>query len=110
MKVTLSYFPEDMIKRYNLLTLENNGYVLLEINKGMYGLKQAAVLAYTQLSIHLRKSGYRQILGSTGMWKHITRRTVFCLYVDNFGVKYFTQEHADYLLATLGAHYKYTVD
>ena len=39
----------------------------------MYGLKQAAVLAYTQLANHLKDNDYRQIIGSMGMWKHETK-------------------------------------
>ena len=87
MKVALKYFLEDIIKRYNLIALENNGYVFVEINKVMYGLKQAAILAYAQLYTYLREAEYPQVLGSTGMWKHVTIRTVFCLYVDDCGIK-----------------------
>ena len=68
MKISLKYFPEDIIKKYNLMQLvDSNGYVYIQINKGMYGFKQAAVLAFDQLSTRLRTSGYSQILGSSGI-------------------------------------------
>ena len=111
MKISLKYFPEDIIKKYNLMQLvDSNGYVYIQINKGMYGLKQAAVLAFDQLTTRLHIAGYPQILGSSSMWKHKTRRTIFCLCVDDFGVKYFNTKDAQYLLDTIGQHYKYTVD
>ena len=52
----------------------------------MYGLKQASVLAHQNLTKLLTEGGYEHILGSLGMWKHITRKTIFCLCVDDFGV------------------------
>ena len=44
------------------------------------------------------------------MWKHKERKTVFCLCVDDFGVKYHSKEDTDHLLQTLGNHYTYTID
>ena len=76
----------------------------------MYGLIQAAILAYKQLSERLQAAGYIHIIVSTGMWKHETRQTIFCLCVDDFGVKYFSDSDAKHLLQTLGKDYQYTVD
>ena len=54
MTVHISNFPDDIIERYNLQHIVDcNGYVFIQINKGMYGLKQAAVLAYEHLYIIL---------------------------------------------------------
>ena len=55
----------------------------------MYGLKQAAVLAYEHLIENLAPHGYRPIPRTTGLWKHYTRPITFCLCVDDFGVKYY---------------------
>jgi hypothetical protein len=41
MKMMLSRFPEEIIQKYNLTALAVNGWVYIEIRKGMYGLKQA---------------------------------------------------------------------
>jgi hypothetical protein len=76
----------------------------------MYGLKQAAILAYQQLALRLKAADYVPIVGSTGMWKHKSRQTIFCLCVDDSGIKYFNKADADHLLHTLGQHYAYTVD
>ena len=102
-KVPIKYFPQDIQDKYHLQDLvHNDGYVYICINKGMYGLKQAVILAYKQLSQRLIEAGYYRIEGSTGMWKHITRKTVFCLCVDDFGVKYFRKNDAERLLNTIG--------
>jgi hypothetical protein len=45
MKMPLSLFPQDIIKHYRLLDNAINGYVYMEIHKGMYSLPQAGVLA-----------------------------------------------------------------
>ena len=39
------------------------------------------------------------------MWKDETRQIVFCLCVDDFGVKYFNRNDTDHLLNTLGKNY-----
>ena len=67
----------------------------------MYGLKQAALLAYNKLVQHLAPHGYRPVPHSLGLWTHDTRPTSFCLCVDDFGIKYFTKNDANHLLDIL---------
>ena len=76
----------------------------------MYGLKQAALLAYKQLVSFLKPAGYKPISTSVGMWKHETRKTIFCLCVDDFGIKYYNLQDANHLLDTLKKHYTVTTD
>ena len=45
MKMPLSLFPQDISEHYGLLDKAINGYVCMEIHKGMYGLPQASILA-----------------------------------------------------------------
>jgi hypothetical protein len=45
MKMLLSRFPEEIIQKHNLNALAVDGWVYIEIRKGMYGLKQAGLLA-----------------------------------------------------------------
>jgi hypothetical protein len=45
MKMLLSPFPEEIVQQYNLNALAFDGWVYIEIRKGMYGLKQAGLLA-----------------------------------------------------------------
>ena len=111
MKVQYKHIPEDIRKHYNLgdkVTSDN--YIYICIKKGMYGLKQAAVLAYNQLKEKLQPQGYAPVAGTVGIWEHTTRKTKFCLCVDDFGIKYFSKEDANHLLQTIGDHYTYTTD
>ena len=84
--------------------------MFIRIEKGMYGLKQAALLAYNHLKESSAQDGYSPIIGTVSLWKHETRPTRFCVCVDNFGIKYFTTDYANHLLNSLGKHYKYTTD
>ena len=68
MRVKLKYFPADIISRYNLMTLvAADGYIYIKIKKGMYGLKQAALLAYRNLKQHLAPHGYYPVIGTVGL-------------------------------------------
>ena len=55
MKISLAILPEEIIAQYNLLQLASDGWVYLEIRKGMPGLKQAGRIANDRPKIHLRK-------------------------------------------------------
>ena len=111
MKVHISKFSSDIIEQYNLNSLKDeNGYVYIKIKKGMYGLKQATILAYLQLVKFLAKYGYFPEKHCVGLWSHKTQRTKFCLCVDDFGVKYFSKEDANHLFQALQQHYKISTD
>ena len=111
MKIHINKFPKDIQTRYKLNEkVTSNGYIYIKIKKGMYGLKQAAILAYDFIKKNLAPFGYKPIPGTVGLWKHDTRRTIFCLCVDDFGIKYFSKDDANHLLNALGQSYKYTTD
>jgi hypothetical protein len=76
----------------------------------MHGFKQAAILAYNNLKGHLKPFGYTPVIGTVGVWQHATRQTKCCLCVDNFGIKYFSEEDAQHLLHAIGSNYRYTTD
>ena len=110
MKIALRHIPQDIIDRYNLEALAVDGHVYLKIKCGMYGLKKSAILAYQQLVSYLAPAGYIPIPNTAGMWKHKTRNTVFCICVDDFGIKYFNDDDINHLLGTLKQHYTVTTD
>jgi hypothetical protein len=58
MKILLSRFPEEIVHKYNLNTLAFDGWVYIEIRKGMYGLKQAGLLANQLMQTRLAPFGY----------------------------------------------------
>jgi len=111
MKVKYKYFPDDIKEKYELeKKVSPDGYVYIKIKKGMYGLKQAAILAYDHLRNSIAPYGYHPVKGTVGIWKHDTRPTKFCVCVDDFGIKYWSKEDADHLENALGKTFKYTVD
>jgi hypothetical protein len=58
MKMVLSRFPEEIVQKYNLNALALDGWVYIEIRKGMYGLKQAGLLANQLMQTRLAQFGY----------------------------------------------------
>ena len=111
MRLKLSDIPEEVIIEYNLRDIaERDGSVYITAIKGMYGLPQAGLLANQLLEKRLNKAGYFQSKIVPGLWSHKWRPIQFTLEVDDFGVKYVGEEHAQHLKSTLEAHYKLTTD
>jgi hypothetical protein len=101
MVINLSSLPQETIDKYNLMELAQDGKVYIEIQKGMYGLPQAGILANELLQRNLAKDGYRPTQHTHGLWKHNTRPISFSLVVDDFGVKNIGREHAEHLMACI---------
>jgi len=111
MRVQYKYILNDIRHRYNLNSkVTSDGYIYIKIQKGMPGLKQAAILAYRHLKNCLEPFGYQPIPGTIGLWHHKSRPTKFCLCVDDFGIKYWSKEDAQHLYRVIGANFRYTVD
>ena len=111
MRIHSKYFDDEFRKLYNITPIiADDGYVYCEIQRGMYGLKQAAILAYEQLGERLNKYGYYKICNSNGLWRHETRPTIFALCVDDFTVKYLSEDDATHLIETLKAYYPISLD
>ena len=52
-------------------------------------------------------NGYYPVNLTTELWANKTRKTKFCLCVDDFEVKYFTKDDANHLLDSLKMHYAF---
>ena len=79
MKISLAIFPDEIIAQYNLLQLASNGWLYLDIRKGMPGLKQSGRIANNRLKIHLSKFGYSPVARTSSLWKHATKDICFSL-------------------------------
>ena len=110
MRIRWDQIPDDIKLRYNLQPLLHNNYIYIKIKKGMYGLKEAAILAYNKLLHHLTPRGYYPIPGTAGLWRHKTRKTIFCLCVDDFGIKYFSKDDIQHFQDSLADHFKFHLD
>ena len=58
MWIKMADIPQDIINQSGLTAKAVNGRVLVEIRKGMYGLKQAERIANDRLKQHLKDSEY----------------------------------------------------
>ena len=71
MYLPISIIPQEIIDKYNLRDLAEDGWVYIEIQKGMYDLKQAGILANKLLAKRLNKTGYYPCQFTPGLWRHI---------------------------------------
>jgi hypothetical protein len=110
MRLPITILPLDIIEKYDLKRLAVNGWVYLEIRKGMYGLKQAGLLANQLLQKRLKPFGYYPARHTPGLWLHNTKPTAFSLVVDDFAAKYVTKSDANHLCDALLQHYEITTD
>jgi hypothetical protein len=110
MVINLSLLPQETIDKYDLIELAQDGKVYIEIQKGMYGLPQAGILANEFLQRNLAKDGYQPTQHTHGLWKQDTRPISFSLVVDDFGVKYIGREHAEHLMECIKQNYNISSD
>ncbi len=111
MRLKITDIPEEVIEYYNLRSIvTEDGYVYCEIQKGMYGVPQAGIIAQELLQERLAKVGYHQSKIIPGLWTHETRNICFTLVVDDFAIKYVKKEDADHLLTALQKDYTVSTD
>ena len=105
MRLKLAELPDNIIKHYNLEDkVTPDGWVYLEVRKGMYGLPQAGILAHQLLEKRLNEKGYVQSKLTPSFWTHKWRPILFTLCIDDFGVKYLGKQHVDHLMQVLSEH------
>lgn len=110
MKLQAKHIPSIITKHYNLAPIFHNEFLYLNIDKGMYGLKQAGILGWQDLKTHLAKYQFFPVRHTPGLWTQKTIPITFVLVVDEFGVKYHSQEAIEFLLSALQAKYQITTD
>ena len=111
MRLPLKILPQEIIEAYKLDTLvDDQGWVYMRIDKGMYGLKQAGIIANKELVKHMAPYGYKPAQHTPGLWSHDTRNTIFSLVVDDFCVQYSSDADAKHFMDALRNKYPITVD
>ena len=111
MKLALDFFPDEIIERYDLHSLVcPNGWIYMEIRKGMPGLKQDGRIANEQLKLHLAQFVYEPVPCTPALWKHATHDITLFLVADEFGVKYIGKENDDHLIKALKNQYTISMD
>ena len=96
-KINITDIPTELIYEYNLQAVTHNGWVYFEIVRGCYGLPQSGKLANNLLSTHLNKAGYYESVATPGLQKHTWHPIQFSLIVDDFGIEYVGEKHAQHL-------------
>ena len=75
MRIHSKYLAPDIRYRYDIEDLiAAYGYVYIKIIMGMYGLKQAAIIAYNQIILHMGPHSYYTVPFTTRLWEHNTRK------------------------------------
>jgi hypothetical protein len=67
MVINLASLPKETIEKYDPNELAQDGKVNIEIQKGMYGIPQAVILANELLQRNLAKDGYRPTTHTHGL-------------------------------------------
>lgn len=109
-RIKILDISQEFIHEYNLTEYESNGWVYFEINNGVYGLKQAVKLANDLLTEWLATQEYYQCATTPGLWRHKWHPITFVLIIDDFGIQYIQQCHAQHLLKALQQNYTVTTD
>jgi hypothetical protein len=106
MWIPLALFPIWIVEQYDLKKHVLNRFVHLEMRRAIWGLPQAGLLVNKWLKRKLAPFGYYECVNTPDLWYHVSRPISFTLIVDDFGVKYVGQEHADHLIASIRSTYK----
>jgi hypothetical protein len=106
----LALFPIWIQEQYNMAKLAYNGYVHLEMQRAVWGLSQAAILANKCLRQKLALFGYFKHVNTQGLWYHKSQPISLTLVVDNFGVKYETKYNINHLICAIKSTYNLTKD
>ena len=94
MRITLKITPQEIINSYDLTALvDDQGWIYMRIEKGMYGLKQAGIIANQELVKNMAPFGYHPVQHTPGLWVHDIRKK-FSPVVDDFCVQYGSIENA----------------
>eukprot|EP00804_Cyclotella_cryptica_P016746 CCRYP_002051-RA/>CCRYP_002051-RA protein AED:0.35 eAED:0.35 QI:0/0/0/0.66/1/1/3/0/318 len=110
MRLKLADISATIIDLYHLRDIAQDGYIFVRIQKGMYGLPQAGIIAQRLLEQRLHANGYHQSKSNPGFWTHHWQPICFALCVDDFRVRYVGKEHADHLINKLKGHNDISTD
>ena len=78
MKISLDMVPKEIIAQYQLCSLASDGWIFMEIRKGMPGMKKSVRISNDRLRLHLAKFGYAPIARTPLLWKHATKNIFSC--------------------------------
>ena len=83
MWIDLHLMIEEFTEECQLRALEKNENALVEVRKGMRGLKEAGKLAHEDLKAFLKPHGHEPNKHTPGLWRHKNSGLPFTLIVDD---------------------------
>ena len=111
MCIPFDILPQDIIIQYELQSiLADDGFIYMEVHGGIYGLPQAGRLAHDDLVKHLAPYNYAPVQHTPGLWTHKSNGITFALDIEDFGIKYSSEEQLQHLIDALRMKYTITVD
>ena len=87
MKMSMRDILQAFRDLYGLDAMAKDGFIYMCIQKGMYGLPAAGILANKLLKSRLAKKWYFELPHTPGPRKHVSPPISFTLVVDGFGIK-----------------------
>ena len=109
-RVSIKYFTAEIRHKYNIDNVAQDGYIYIEIRNGMYGLKEAGIIASNALVKILVPFGYSPVKLTPVLWKHTSITIMFTLVVDDFGIKYTHTQDVENLFRALCTSYDIYTD
>ena len=110
MRIPFTLFPPWSAKQYDLANKIHNGHIYLEMQRVVWGLPQAGILAIKLPKKRLAPHGYYECKTNPSLWKDTTRPISFTLVVDSFRVKYMRKEDINHLIGCIKEKYELTQD
>jgi hypothetical protein len=104
MCITMKLILQEIIVKYNFISFVLDGHVYIEMQKGMYCLLQVDIIVKQLFARRLVIHGYHQTKFTPGLWRHLIHLIRFTVVLDNFGVQYVRQEHAQHPNDALEIH------
>ena len=72
---TAPLLPSAEKKRVQII-FDNRYFTYVEIGRGMYGLKEAGVIAFDQLIQKIKRFCYEPMPQTPGLWRHTSRKKI----------------------------------
>ena len=69
----------------------------------------AKIFAFDQLVQKLKYFGYKPMPQTHRLWRYTSCKTTFTLYVDDFGIQYFSKADADHLIDSIQDTYECSI-
>ena len=98
MQLYFYIIPQEIINEYNLTDIPHNRKVYIKIQKVIYGLPQAGIIAHDRLKNHLEKHWYQPVKFVPGLWTKTSIPISFTPIFDDFGIKYVEKQHVEHLI------------